>query len=189
MAPVQRKDLIEYYKAGSKDPMQSAVLICLYPHENSIYTVLMLRPSEQGAHSDQVSFPGGRFEEADQTLEATALRETREELGIKSASLEIMGKLTPVFIPVSNYLVHPFVAASLHRPQFSLNRFEVKQIIEEEVGTLLNEAIKGRGAFVSALRWKIEAPYYEVQQHKIWGATAMILSELETIIRPLLTKM
>jgi 8-oxo-dGTP pyrophosphatase MutT (NUDIX family) len=187
MAPVQRKDLIEYYRAGSKDPMQSAVLVCLYPHQNSIYTVLMLRPAEQGAHSDQVSFPGGRFEEADGTLEVTALRETHEELGIEPDSLTLVGKLTPVYIPVSNFQVHPFVAASSKRPQFSLNKFEVKKIIEEEMGTLFNDATKGHGAFVSASRWNIEAPYYEVQQHKIWGATAMILSELENIILPLLT--
>lgn len=185
MAPVQRLAYMEYFKAGLKDWNQSAVLVCLYPHLDSIYTVLMLRPSEQGAHSDQVSFPGGRFEEGDGSLEMTAIREAQEEVGIEPSSLEMIGKLTPVYIPVSNYLVHPFIAASFIRPNFSINRNEVKQIIETEITPFLDDSIKSRGIFESGLRIEIEAPFYEVQEHKIWGATAMILSELETILQNL----
>jgi 8-oxo-dGTP pyrophosphatase MutT (NUDIX family) len=183
MAPAQRLAYMEYFNAGLKDSNQSAVLICLYPHLNSIYTVLMLRPSEQGAHSDQVSFPGGKFEDGDGSLEATALREAQEEVGIEPSSLVMIGKLTPVYIPVSNYLVHPFIAASFIRPDFSMNTREVKQIIETEITPFLNEAIKSHGIFNSGLRVEIEAPFYEIQKHKIWGATAMILSELETILQ------
>lgn len=185
MAPVARLAYMEYFKEGSINSNQSAILICLYPHLNSIYTVLMLRPSEQGAHSDQVSFPGGRFEEGDGSLEMTAVREAQEEVGIEPSSLEMIGKLTPVYIPVSNYLVHPFVAASLTRPEFSMNKKEVRQIIETEITPFLDNAIKHRGIFESGLRIEIEAPFYEVQEHKIWGATAMILSELEAILQNL----
>lgn len=185
MAPAQRLAFMEYFKAGLKNSTQSAVLVCLYPHLDSIYTVMMLRPSEQGAHSDQVSFPGGRFEDADGSLETTALREANEEVGIEPSSFEIIGKLTPVYIPVSNYLVHPFIAASLIRPEFSMNTIEVKQIIETEITPFLNDAIKGRGLFKSGLKIEIEAPFYEVQEYKIWGATAMILSELGAILQNL----
>ena len=185
MAPAQRLSYMEYFKAGLKNSNQSAVLVCLYPHLNSIYTVLMLRPSEQGFHSDQVSFPGGRFEDGDGSLEKTALREAKEEVGIEPSSLVIIGELTPVYIPVSNYLVHPFIAAFSFRPKFSINSREVKQIIETEITPFLNGAIKSRGIFKSGLKIEIEAPFYEVQEYKIWGATAMILSELEAILQNL----
>jgi 8-oxo-dGTP pyrophosphatase MutT (NUDIX family) len=185
MAPAARLGYMEYFNAGLKNSTQSAVLICLYPHLNSIYTVLMLRPSEQGAHSDQVSFPGGRFEDGDGSLETTALREAQEEVGIEPFSLEMIGKLTPVYIPISNYLVHPFIAASFTRPEFSMNKKEVKQIIETEITPFLNDATKSSGIFKSGGRFEIEAPFYDVQEHKIWGATAMILSELEHILQNL----
>src|ERR1051325_6848444 len=121
MAPTRRLTYREYYEQGMKSAMQSAVLVCLYPIENKINVALMLRPTEPGVHSDQVSFPGGRFEETDESLEATALREAHEEVGIESSTLSVLGKLTPLYIPVSNYMVHPFIAVSNSRPIFSLN--------------------------------------------------------------------
>ncbi|HYV95782.1 MAG TPA: CoA pyrophosphatase [Chitinophagales bacterium] len=187
MAPARRLTFKEYYEEGKINPKQSAVLICLYPYQDFVYTVLTLRPSEFGIHSDQVSFPGGRFEEADESLQATALRETYEEIGIESSELNVIGKLTPIYIPVSNYLVHPFIAVSYSRPEFSLNQNEVKQIMEIEISIFIKEEIKGFGIFISGRKEKIDAPFYEVQQQKIWGATAMILSEFEFIIQPLLT--
>jgi len=187
MVPTKRLSFKEYYERGMKNAKQSAVLICLYPHQESIYTVLTLRPSEFGIHSDQISFPGGRFEEADESLEVTALRETQEELGVEISALEVIGKLTPIYIPVSNFLVHPFIAVSSVRPKFSLNKFKVKEIIETEINIFLKEEIKGQGIFLSKKKKKIEAPFYEVQGYKIWGATAIILSELEAILRPILT--
>src|ERR1043165_7243496 len=115
MAPAGRLNFKEYYEQGIKNAKQSAVLICLYPYQDSIYTVLTLRPFEFGIHSNQVSFPGGRFEEDDKNLQATALRETFEEIGVKSSQLNVIGELSPIYIPVSNYLVHPFIAASSSR--------------------------------------------------------------------------
>ena len=160
-------------------------MIILYPFQNAVYTVLTLRPSEFGIHSDQVSFPGGRFEEEDNDLQTTALRETREELGIDPSQLSVAGKLTTVYIPVSNFLVHPFVAVSPKRPQFFLNPYEVREIIETDIRIFSDDKIRGESMFGSGDKKNIEAPFYEVNKHKIWGATAMILSELENILQPL----
>ena len=159
MVPTKRLSYKEYYEQGMKNAKQSAVLICLYPHQDSICTVLTLRPSEFGIHSDQISFPGGRFEEADESLEVTALRETQEELGVEISTLEVIGKLSPVYIPVSNFLVHPFIAVSSLRPKFSLSKYEVKEIIEAEISIFLKEEIKGQGIFLSGTQQRITTPF------------------------------
>ncbi|MEO5675797.1 MAG: CoA pyrophosphatase [Chitinophagales bacterium] len=184
MAPVQRKALMENYYAGLTDPKKSAVLICLYPYQDSVFTLLTLRPAEFGIHSDQISFPGGKYEVSDLNLEATAFRETKEELGIDGNLLSIIGMLTPVYIPVSNFIVFPFIASADKRPDFILNEMEVKQVIETDLTVFLDDSIKSISYFLSPGR-SIEAPYYGVKQQKIWGATAMILSEFEEILRPL----
>ncbi|MFI5135961.1 MAG: NUDIX hydrolase [Chitinophagales bacterium] len=185
MAPVGRLTIDQYRELRKNDPKQSAVLICMYPLNKSVYTALILRPPEQGVHSDQVSFPGGAFEDADQSLEQTALREVSEEIGIDPFTVELLGRLTPVYIPVSNYLVQPVVGFMMNQPKFNLNKSEVRRIIEADCGEFLNEVNKGKHFFKSGMGIEIEAPYYEIQQQKIWGATAMILSELEVILREL----
>jgi len=183
MVPPRRLTMKEYYQLRDKNPIHSAVLICLYPHRESIYTVMMLRPSRQGVHSDQVSFPGGKFEDADQSLEQTALREAHEEIGIISSEVELLGTLSPVYIPLSNYLVQPFVGYIPNHPEFVRNEVEVIQIIETDCKIFLDDRIKGEYIFRSGAGVDIEAPFYKIDTHKIWGATAMMISELEAILR------
>jgi 8-oxo-dGTP pyrophosphatase MutT (NUDIX family) len=183
MAPVNRKLLLEEYRENQKNAKQSAVLVIVYPMETSLFTILMLRPSEFGIHSDQISFPGGRFEEVDQNLQETALRETTEELGIDAAGLKVLGALTPVYIPVSNFLVHPFVASCNHRPLLLPNPAEVREVIDTNLKMFLDEKVKGHGQFFSGTKNNIVAPFYKINGYKIWGATAMILSELSHILK------
>ncbi len=187
MAPASRLPYKEYIELSKLNSRKSAVLICLYPSSNSINVALMLRPSELGAHSNQVSFPGGKFEIKDQTLEATALREANEELGIDTKQVEIISALTPLYIPVSNYMVQPFLSYSTRQLSFKKNA-EVEEIIETDVSIFFDERIKGSGNFLSGNMNKIEAPYYNVQQHFIWGATAMMISEVTEILRPVLSR-
>jgi len=182
MAPLRRPTFKEYYELGRRNPVRSAVLICLYPLNNSVCTVLMLRPSLQGIHSDQVSFPGGRFEEADQDLQTTALREAEEEVGIDQQTVQVLGKLTQVYIPVSNSLVQPFIGFTSRQPDFRKNDLEVKEILETEIRIFLDPAIKGSGSFPTLNDLKIEAPYYNLAGYRIWGATAMMISELTVIL-------
>ncbi|MEO6168412.1 MAG: CoA pyrophosphatase [Chitinophagales bacterium] len=185
MAPQRRLTMQEYYELGNKNPRKSAVLICLYPYQESLYTLLMLRPHEQGAHSGQVSFPGGRFETEDGDLKTTALREAEEEIGIDRSAVEIIGALSGLYIPVSNSFVQPYAGYLSVKPVLKKNDREVKEIIETDTRILFDPALKGMGLFEGLKNIAIEAPYYNILSHKVWGATAMMLSELESILKEL----
>jgi len=184
MAPDRRLTHKEYYSSIS-NLRQSAVLICIYPRNDIAHTVLILRPDKQGIHSGQVSFPGGSYDESDMNLQTTALREAEEEIGIKKEEVTIIGKLTPLIIPVSGFHVHPFLGVINEAPIFLLNRSEVMSVIEIELNLLLDQKIKLRDHFFTGTGLSFSAPYYELVQYKVWGATAMMLSELEEIIRRL----
>ncbi len=182
MAPETRLRYREYY-SSIPNPKKSGVLICIYPKKGIAHTVLMLRPDKQGIHSGQVSFPGGRQDKQDTDLEATALREANEEIGIQKNDVVIIGKLTPLLIPVSSFHVEPFIGYLNYAPVFSLNKAEVMDVIEMEVQELLEERMVLRDEFLSGTGLKINAPYYLVAGHKVWGATAMMLRELEELLR------
>ena len=184
MAPALRLTIKEYYQQAERNPRESAVLICIYPFKGSVYTVLMLRPTEKGAHSNQVSFPGGRFEKLDSNLQNTALREAKEELGIDPDKVELIGELSSVYIPVSNSLVHPFIGILMDRPSFTKSDFEVEEIIEIDLALFADPRIIKTGQFSGLNNLQIEAPYFDLHDQKIWGATAMILSELLVVLHP-----
>lgn len=141
----------------------------------------MKRTLDNTPHSGQISFPGGRFEPGDNSLQDTALRETEEELGISSSEIEILGHLTPLQIHVSNMEVKPFIGVSYKKPLFKPNPREVDYLIEVKVKDLLNPGIIERK--VEYIRGnKIEMPYYNIRDNHIWGATAMMLSEFLDIL-------
>lgn len=182
MAPERRITMKEYYASEPVNPRLSAVLICFFPDNENICTWLMLRPDEQGAHSGQVSFPGGRFEAGDIDLQNTALREAHEEIGIDQTKIEVIGALTNLYIPVSNNLVTPFIGFVMEKPALQKNDVEVKAIIETDISLILNPSLKQVDTFAGLHNLNIRAPYYNIHGHKVWGATAMMLSELESII-------
>ena len=157
------------------EPVRAAVLILLYPVDRENHLVLIKRNVYDGPHSGQVSFPGGAREADDLSLEHTAIRETREEIGIH-VDMEILGALTPLYIPVSNFLVSPFVAWIDQHPVFHPDPSEVQYVIEVSLRQLMDpEAI---GSDILHHRGRpVETPFYRVGQEKVWGATAMILSE------------
>jgi 8-oxo-dGTP pyrophosphatase MutT (NUDIX family) len=161
----------------------SGVLILFYPYREDISMVLILRPNYKGAHSGQISLPGGKSEPSDASPEETALREAREEIGINPAGIVILGRLTPLYIPPSNYLVIPIVGYSKHQPQFKPDPQEVDQIIEIRLKDLLDENNIKTERFRIWFGFSIEAPCFSINGHKIWGATAMILSELIEMVR------
>jgi 8-oxo-dGTP pyrophosphatase MutT (NUDIX family) len=143
--------------------------------DKEMHLVLIKRNIDKGPHSGQVSFPGGAWEADDLSLEHTAIRETREEIGIQG-EMEILGALTPLHIPVSNFLVSPFVAWIDQHPVFHPEPSEVQYVIEVSLrqlmdpGVLDSEVLHHRGR-------PVETPFYRVGQEKVWGATAMILGE------------
>jgi len=156
--------------------LRAGVLVLLYPQEDGLYLVLTRRTGQVAHHQDQISFPGGQMDEQESAVE-TALREATEEIGLKPDEVQVLGELTPLYIPPSNYCIYPVVAAAAGRPQFELSPHEVAEVIEIPIRHLLDpESIKRE-------RWNLRGteatvPFYFFQGHKIWGATAMVLAEL-----------
>jgi 8-oxo-dGTP pyrophosphatase MutT (NUDIX family) len=181
MAP-EKRPKIKDISPESFDPKRSAVLILLFPINNILKTVLIQRPEYNGVHSGQVAFPGGKFEEADKELANTALRETFEEIGISPADVKILGKLTDLYINPSNFLVAPFVGFMNQVPAFKPNEREVKKIIVIDLDLLGDMAIQGVKTLTHNNGTKIKTPYYDVEGLTVWGATAMIISELNAVI-------
>lgn len=166
------------FRGNSTDqdhPVRAAVLILLYPSREETHLVFMKRNEYPGPHSGQISFPGGAWEAADGTLEQTAIRECREEIGVQEG-IEILGALTPLHIPVSNFLVSPFVGWMEHTPVFFPDRTEVQYVIEVSLRELLDPAIRDSEKLYHHMH-PVEAPFFRVGSDKIWGATAMMLSE------------
>ena len=163
---------------------ESSVLILLYIKNNEFYVPFIQRPKYHGAHSAQVSLPGGKFEPQDKNLMDTALRETWEEIGVKPDKIQIVGNLTPIYIPNSNYNVTPYVAYLAECPTFTPDAFEVDYIIEASLSQLIApETIQ---SFVKNINGHIiEAPFFNIDNCEIWGATAMIISELKELINNL----
>lgn len=163
----------------------SAVLCLLYPVGNKLTLLLIKRTDDGKAHSGQIGFPGGKQETSDADLKATALREAHEEVGILSGDVDILGGLTPLYIPISNFQVYPFIAYANAQPFFNLSESEVSGIIEVSIDELLHEQNKTIVNVTSPIMPEI---IRSVRAYKIaaggivWGATAMIISELEALL-------
>lgn len=163
-----------------KPPRQSAVLILIYPDEHhQLRLILTKRTDHLKGHSGQVSFPGGRRDPEDITFQATALRETCEELGIcDEPNIAILGQLTDIWIPPSNFDVVPVVAFMSAAPDITPSDFEVAEVFSLSLDDLCSDKLK-RTQMMEFRGQPIEVPYYDVEGHVVWGATCMILSELE----------
>jgi len=169
-------------KVPGDDARVAAVLILLYPLNNSIHTVLMQRPDYNGVHSGQISFPGGKKESSDITTIHTALRETQEETGVEPSGISVIGTLTPLFIPVSNMIVTPVVGFVDAKPSFNHQPEEVVYLFDAEIKRLLEPSILKTKPF-EIRGEKLNVKYYDYDGKVIWGATAMILHELLVIIK------
>ncbi len=162
---------------------KSAVLALLYPKAGEIYTVLILRNVYEGTHSGQISFPGGKQESDDSSLWQTALREANEEVGLNPNSVQQLGILTPVYIPPSRFLVTPYLAYAKSAPAFIADPFEVQRIIETPVNLFLDaNKIAEKKMFLKSLDNSVTVKYYNVEGEVLWGATAMIISEISEIL-------
>ncbi|MBZ4037495.1 CoA pyrophosphatase [Flavobacterium sp. 17A] len=161
---------------------RSAVFILFYPFENEIYLPLILRPSYDGVHSAQIAFPGGRFEPTDESLIQTALRETNEEIGIKIEDVNVIGTMTELFIGPSNFKVLPVIGYLPYKPNFIGDKKEVETILETKLHDLSDPNIIGSSEMMIRDE-KVIVPHYEIYHHKIWGATAKMISELLFILK------
>ena len=177
LAPATRK-----FSPGklSGKPKKSAVLILFYPKNNSTFLSLILRPVDDTVHSGQIAFPGGSMESIDNDLVDTALREANEEIGINITDVEIIGSLSKLYIPPSNFDVYPFVGFMTYNPVFNCNS-EVDRLLEIEWNLLKNPAVVSKKQINT--KYGIETvPCYFVNNNIIWGATSMIISELIDVL-------
>ena len=165
-----------------EDARVAAVLILLYKHKESVSTIFIQRPDYEGVHGGQISFPGGKQEDSDTDVIQTALREANEETGVEREKINILGKLTPLFIPVSNMIVTPVTGWINEKPHYKCNTDEVAFLIEADLKTLLDSSIVKSKPF--EIRGElVDIKYFDYTGNTIWGATAMILHELLIIIR------
>lgn len=156
---------------------RSAVLLLFYPSRNQIHLPLILRPTYSGVHSRQVGLPGGGYEEDDQNLIATALRETNEEIGVLVEQEQVLGQLTSLYIHASDNLVHPVVAWTKTKPQFQIDKWEVARLLQIPVRALQDPQNYRKEKWLLR-NHTVLVPFFQIQGQAIWGATAMILSEL-----------
>lgn len=160
----------------------SAVLIYLFPdHEGKTHISILRRTVYPGHHSGQLALPGGKFEPEDRNIIQTAIRETKEEIGISIDSQQVIGRLSPLAVPISNFEITPVVAYSHNVPDFILDPVEVDQLYLLPIQKLIQAPVLS-GNFESKNNLQIHAPYYAIDDLKIWGATAMILAEFIHII-------
>jgi len=184
MAPHLR-DASNFEFPDSAKTIPSGVLILLYPQDEELYIPMMLRTKYGGVHSGQISFPGGKKEEKDTDLITTALRESEEELGITPSKVEVLGTISNLFISVSNFSVLPVIGFMAERPDFKKDPHEVEEIIEVPVSHLLKTSTVREKDIRVGAGYELRAPYYDVDNYTVWGATAMMLSEFLTIIKDL----
>lgn len=174
---------IQEYLERNPDYRTSAVMLLLFPSGDFISSLLIERPSYEGVHSGQLALPGGRSEEADEDLIHTAIRETYEEVGVKVLREQVVGPLTPIYIPPSRFLVHPFVAFLNERPEFIPDEREVESLLEVNLSLFMDEEVKQRRRITVGENMFLEAPCYVIGDKILWGATAMMFSEMESILR------
>lgn len=187
MAPPYREELIKNQKNKFYNAKQAAVLALFYPDRNYItHLVLILRKTYKGVHSAQVGLPGGKREPEDLSLKQTALRETEEEIGVNVRDIKILKALSNIYIPPSNYIVQPFLGISEITPKFIKQDEEVEGIIEIALKDLINDDVVIKKNVLTSYNTKIEVPAFNLNGHVVWGATAMMLSEIKDLLKPLL---
>jgi 8-oxo-dGTP pyrophosphatase MutT (NUDIX family) len=168
------------YDVAPEDARAAAVLVLLYPWRGQWHLPLTLRPGHLPLHPGQISLPGGAVEPGESSR-AAAVREFCEELGAAGHSLELMGQLSPLYVEASNYRVEPWVAFSRERPPMEANPAEVEQLLEVPLAHLLDTANFGCHERTRHGQ-PYSAPHFAWCEHRIWGATCMILGELVTLL-------
>ena len=181
MAHAERRLFNSRFKIP-ENPRRSAVLIMLYEKNDVLKFPLIVRPVYNGVHSGQIALPGGSFDDVDEILKNTAIRETEEETGVFRDNIEILGSLSELYIPPSNFLVSPFVGVHSTMPAFIPHTREVARIVEMDVEKIMDEKLIAEKKIKLSNGVSVLTPYFNLDGLIVWGATAMILSEFKSIL-------
>jgi len=184
MSPVGRG--IKLDEERLSNAKQSAVLIPIYFIEGEAQILLIQRAEYPGVHSGQFAFPGGRVEEQDSDTQMTALRETEEEVGLPPTHVELLGKMSQLFIPPSNSLVDPYLGYIAELPELVLQESEVQRTLSCPVSLLLDDTIIQFSDNIKVMGVKLKkVPYFSIDGNVVWGATASMLNELKVLLQRL----
>lgn len=183
MAPLERITYLKDKSYTEITPKNAAVLMLVYPKNDMAHLALIVRNTYPGVHSSQIGFPGGKEELEDGTLEITALRETEEEVGIPMHKVEVIRQCSEIYIPPSNFLVTPYLGFARENLEFIPNPDEVKRVLEMPIHQLLNDEIIVHTKMTTSYATNIDVPAFQVEKYIVWGATAMMLSELKELFK------
>ncbi len=183
LAPLKRKEEEVFARDSNIPPRPSSVMMILYPLNSKTHVPMIVRNEYKGVHSGQVALPGGKYENDDEDIMFTAIRETNEEINVNISRHEVIGKLSHLFVPVSNFIIHPYIAWLDQKPNFVPDQTEVQSVLEVPLKYLANPKNITSRSIETASGFKINAPGIPIENHFLWGATAMMMSEFFTLIQ------
>ncbi len=169
----------------SSPPKEGAVMVLLFQENGTYKFPLIKRPNYEGVHSGQMALPGGKYEKDDQDLSHTALRETNEEIGVASETIQIIGSMSSFFVAASNFQILPVIGFVDHRPDFVPDAREVDDIVIADIFDLIDTKKRKVKEIIVGNGISLNSPYYDIEGQVVWGATAMMLSELSVILKEL----
>lgn len=186
MAPSIRIEELKNRINGNEKTRVAAVMMLLYPKNGKTHLVLIVRNTYEGVHSGQIAFPGGKFEIEDLIVSNTALRETHEEVGVFPSVIELIRPFTPTYIPPSDFMVHPFLGICKEEIVFIPQASEVAKVIELPLSVFLDDKIIIEANLSTSYAENINVPAFKIENQVVWGATAMMLSELKEVLKVVL---
>ena len=187
MAPMERLAALKKIAIEKETVRKAGVLVLFYPSEaKQTMLALILRKTYKGVHSAQIGFPGGKYENEDTSLKETALRETEEEIGVLRNTVSVLKKLTEVYIPPSNFFVQPYLGITKNTPNFILQEEEVETLIEVPLIHFMDDTFKIHQNLTTSYAKNIIVPAFLLNNYLVWGATAMMLSEVREMLKELL---
>ncbi|WP_203292575.1 NUDIX hydrolase [Luteirhabdus pelagi] len=187
MAPIERLRELKRQAEKAKTARKAGVMALFYPSLNEeTHLILILRKSYKGVHSNQVGFPGGKLENEDASLQDAALRETEEEVGVPRSQIEVLKQLTELYIPPSNFFVQPFLGITERTPSFIPQEEEVEALIEVPLQHFMSEEVLVSEIITTSYATNLEVPAFRLNENVVWGATAMMLSEVRSLLSQVL---